>query len=67
MRTSCWRSETRRRTRKSYRVRVQFRTIGCVTVELIRIDVIHELPESERHCDHDGQLLTEIGKKLARL
>jgi len=27
---------------------------------LPRIDVIHDLPESERHCDHDGQLLTEI-------
>ncbi|VAW79458.1 Mobile element protein [hydrothermal vent metagenome] len=29
---------------------------------LPRIDVIHELPESERHCDHDGQRLTEIGE-----
>ena len=27
---------------------------------LPRIDIIHELPESERFCDHDGRLLTEI-------
>ena len=27
---------------------------------LPRIDVIHEIPESERHCPHDGGLLTEI-------
>ncbi|HDY84030.1 MAG TPA: IS66 family transposase [Halieaceae bacterium] len=27
---------------------------------LPRIDVIHELPEDERHCPHDGQLLAEI-------
>lgn len=29
---------------------------------LPRIDVIHELPESERCCDQDGRLLTEIGE-----
>jgi transposase len=29
---------------------------------LPRIDVIHELAESERHCDHDGRRLTEIGE-----
>ncbi len=28
---------------------------------LPRIDVIHELPESMRRCDHDGRLLAEIG------
>jgi transposase len=27
---------------------------------LPRVDVIHDLPGSERHCDHDGWLLTEI-------
>ncbi len=27
---------------------------------LPRIDVVHELPEDERHCPHDGQLLAEI-------
>jgi transposase len=27
---------------------------------LTRIDVVHELPEDERHCPHDGQLLAEI-------
>ena len=32
---------------------------------LPRIDVIHELPESERRCDHDGQLLTEIGEVIS--
>ena len=32
---------------------------------LPRIDVIHEIPESERHCDHDGQLLTEIGEVIS--
>ena len=29
---------------------------------LPRIEVIHELAESERHCDHDGRRLTEIGE-----
>jgi transposase len=28
---------------------------------LPRVEVIHDLPESERRCDHDGQLLVEIG------
>lgn len=28
---------------------------------LPRVDVIHELAESLRHCDHDGRRLTEIG------
>jgi len=32
---------------------------------LPRIDVIHELPESMRHCDHDGRLLTEIGEVIS--
>ena len=32
---------------------------------LPRIDVIHELAEDERHCDHDGQLLTEIGAVIS--
>ena len=32
---------------------------------LPRIDVIHDLPESERHCDHDGRLLTEIGEVIS--
>ena len=32
---------------------------------LPRIDVIHELPESERRCDHDGRLLTEIGEVIS--
>jgi len=31
---------------------------------LPRIDVIHELPESERCCDHDGRLLSEIGEVI---
>jgi transposase len=26
------------------------------------VEVIHELPENERHCPHDGSLLTEIGE-----
>jgi transposase len=29
---------------------------------LPRVEVIHELPENERHCPHDGSLLTEIGE-----
>lgn len=32
---------------------------------LPRVDVIHELPESERHCDHDGRLLTEIDEVIS--
>ena len=33
---------------------------------LPRIEIIHELPESaERYCDHDGQLLTEIGEVIS--
>ena len=32
---------------------------------LPRIDVLHDLPESERHCDHDGRLLTEIGEVIS--
>ena len=32
---------------------------------LPRVDVIHEIPESERHCDHDGQLLVEIGEVIS--
>jgi len=32
---------------------------------LPRVDVIHELAESERHCDHDGRLLSEIGEVIS--
>ena len=32
---------------------------------LPRVDVVHELPESKRHCDHDGQLLVEIGEVIS--
>ena len=32
---------------------------------LPRIDVIHELSESERRCDHDGRLLTEIDEVIS--
>ena len=32
---------------------------------LPRIDVIHELPESERRCDHDGRTLTEIDEVIS--
>jgi len=32
---------------------------------LPRIEIIHELPESERHCDHDGRRLTEIGEVIS--
>ena len=32
---------------------------------LPRVDVVHEIPESERHCDHDGQLLAEIGEVIS--
>ena len=32
---------------------------------LPRIDVIHDLHESERHCDHDGRLLSEIGEVIS--
>ena len=31
---------------------------------LPRVDVVHELPESARRCDHDGQWLVEIGDVL---
>jgi len=33
--------------------------------KLPRIEVIHEIPESERHCDHDGRLLTEIDEVIS--
>ena len=32
---------------------------------LPRADVIHELAENERSCDHDGKLLTEIGEVIS--
>jgi transposase len=32
---------------------------------LPRIDVVHEIPESERCCDHDGRLLVEIGDVIS--
>jgi transposase len=32
---------------------------------LPRVDVIHELAEDERHCEHDGQVLTEIGEVIS--
>jgi len=32
---------------------------------LPRVDVIHELAEDERYCDHDGKLLTEIGEVIS--
>jgi transposase len=32
---------------------------------LPRVDVIHELAEDERRCDHDGKLLTEIGAVIS--
>jgi transposase len=32
---------------------------------LPRVDVIHELPEDERRCDHDGKLLAEIGDVIS--
>jgi transposase len=32
---------------------------------LPRVDVIHELPESERRCDHDGRLLAEIDEVIS--
>jgi len=31
---------------------------------LPRVDVVYELPESERRCDRDGQLLAEIGEVI---
>ena len=32
---------------------------------LPRVDVVHELAEDERRCDHDGQLLNEIGEVIS--
>ena len=32
---------------------------------LPRLDVLHELPEAERYCDHDGAALTEIGEVIS--
>ena len=32
---------------------------------LPRVDVIHELAEDERRCDHDGQMLSEIGEVIS--
>ena len=32
---------------------------------LPRVDVIHELPESMRRCDHDGRRLSEIGEVIS--
>jgi len=33
--------------------------------KLPRIEVIHEIPESGRRCDHDGRLLTEIDEVIS--
>jgi transposase len=32
---------------------------------LPRIDVVHELAEGDRHCDHDGRRLSEIGEVVS--
>lgn len=32
---------------------------------LPRVDVVHELPEGERVCEHDGQVLAEIGEVIS--
>ena len=32
---------------------------------LPRVDVVHDLPAAERCCDHDGQLLVEIGDVIS--
>jgi transposase len=32
--------------------------------DLPRVDIIHEVPESERRCDRDGRLLAEIGEVI---
>ena len=32
---------------------------------LPRVDVIHELAEAERRCDHDGKILAEIGEVVS--
>jgi len=32
---------------------------------LARVDVVHELPEAERLCPHDGALLEEIGEAIS--
>ncbi len=32
---------------------------------LPRIEVVHELPEHERRCDHDGRLLSEVGEVVS--
>jgi len=32
---------------------------------LPRVDVVHEIPESERRCEHDGRLLTEIDEVIS--
>ncbi len=36
-----------------------------IPAHLPRIDVVHELPESERRCDHDGRLLAEIEEVIS--
>ncbi len=33
---------------------------------LPRVDVIHELPDGERTCPHDGNVLTEIGEVVSK-
>ena len=32
---------------------------------LPRVEVIHELPEAERRCEHDGKILSEIGEVVS--
>ncbi len=32
---------------------------------LHRVDVIHEIPEDQRHCPHDGQVLAEINQVVS--
>jgi transposase len=33
--------------------------------KLPRVDVVHEIPESERYCEHDGRLLAEIDEVIS--
>jgi transposase len=33
--------------------------------ELPRVEIIHDLPESERHCDFDDTVLEEIGREVS--
>ena len=46
-------------------MRIARRRTSILPARLPRIEVIHELPEDERFCEHDGQMLREINEVVS--